>query len=450
MAFGGVTDEIKALTAYTNASGDAFIFGGTCKGEIIRWNAAGIKLNSISGHPEHSTMCLSAIDDFIFSGGGDGLIKQHKHQGEHIKTFDYHSNEWIRSISVQGDVLISTSNDNNMAVLPSYSVEEPNPVICSGHTDWVSSHVFHNGVIFTASYDKTIRQWVSEDSGYTTSFTYIGHENLVTSVAIASGLLASSSRDETVKLWRIQHEDQPGQLVANIMFGGLLRYLVSDSRQLYVVTSDNTIVQLSTPDLAHVITTFVQQNTKAFQNAKKTLEESLATGIKKLQRKKDRKVSEKEKELRAAAAAAQKEAAAAQKAAEGAVEGEGGEEEETAEPDGDGDGDGGEEAAAAAELSEEDSAALNDFKEKQNCGLEAAIEKLRNESTTRINSLIHHTVYTVTPKELIEKPFIMPRISSSNPLTTACLLVTPTHRELLYSQQSTIHTTNSNLNTLTV
>ena len=446
MVFNGLSCEIKTLISFTNPNGVGFLFGGTVNGKIIRWTAVGDELNNFKCHNGHAIICLAVTDEYIFSGGGDGTIIQHKHQGEEIKTFDYHSREWIRSLTVQGDSLISTSNDNNLIVLPSFTAEEPNPTVCSGHTDWVTSHVSFGGFIFTGSYDKSIRQWsTTEESGYATSFKYNGHSNHVTSVAIAAGLLVSSSRDETVKFWRINSDENPGELVANLTFGCLLRFLVSDLSQLYVVTSENTVTQLSTPDLAQVITVFGKQNHKAYQSAKKTIEEGLATAIKKLEKKRDRKVRNREKELRAAAAAAAQKEASAQKAE--VVEGEEGaaEEEEAAEDEVEDEG-----AAPPVELSEADVEILNKFKEERNSLLETSTAGLQQEYDSKIKSLIRHTVYEISPKDFTQKPFIIPRISAVHPISASCLLVTPTSRDLFYSQESTVSRVCSNLNTLPV
>jgi WD40 repeat protein len=109
------------------------------------------------------------------------------------------SNEAIRAIKVLGDEVFVTGCD---PVIRAWHPQTKTSRSFLGHRDWVVNLYFHNGYLYSVSYDKTIRVWSLETNKCLEEF--IGHEDGVTCLEFANGMMYSGSHDHSIRSWDIE------------------------------------------------------------------------------------------------------------------------------------------------------------------------------------------------------------------------------------------------------
>jgi WD40 repeat protein len=147
-------------------------------------------------------MCSAiAIDEerqLFFTGHSDGVVKIWSIDGQELFTCHGHK-DWVNSVAVSGEWLFSASNDKT---LKQWDIATGRCLrTFTGHNSSVSSVAVSGEWLFSASDDETVKQWDIATGLCLCTFT--GHDNLVNSVAVSGEWLFSGSDDETVKQWEI-------------------------------------------------------------------------------------------------------------------------------------------------------------------------------------------------------------------------------------------------------
>ncbi|GBG34757.1 Guanine nucleotide-binding protein subunit beta-2-like 1 [Hondaea fermentalgiana] len=103
----------------------------------------------------------------------------------------------VRSVAIQGEIIVSGSYDNTVRIWSAASGEEQH--LLNGHSGPVYSVAIQDDAIVSGSEDKTVRIWnatVGEEQ-----HVFEGHTDRVYSVAIDGNTIVSGSRDKTVRIW---------------------------------------------------------------------------------------------------------------------------------------------------------------------------------------------------------------------------------------------------------
>ncbi|GBG35085.1 WD repeat-containing protein pop2, partial [Hondaea fermentalgiana] len=103
----------------------------------------------------------------------------------------------VRSVAIQGDTIVSGSDDNTVRIWNATSGEEQH--VLNGHSDCVRSVAIQGDTIVSGSNDGTVRIW-NATSGEEQRVLE-GHSGTVLSVAIQDDTIVSGSNDNTVRIW---------------------------------------------------------------------------------------------------------------------------------------------------------------------------------------------------------------------------------------------------------
>ncbi len=168
----------------------------------------------------------SSIDDnFIFTGGKDGIVNMMDCQGNLLKDFVGH-NKIVNSISqAEPDCFISGSWDGTAIV---WDIESSrNMFQLAGHSHAVTTLALPNKKFITASQDRAIRFW-DGDKNVTT--VELAHEDIIRSIIIddTSETFYTCSNDTVIKQWTMDGrmigklEEHEGFLFAICKRNGIL------------------------------------------------------------------------------------------------------------------------------------------------------------------------------------------------------------------------------------
>ena len=70
-----------------------------------------------------------------------------------------------------------------------------------GHTDYVNCLIVHNNILYSGSYDKTIRAWNLDTNECITALQ--GHTDRVYCLIVHNNILYSGSGDDTIRAWKL-------------------------------------------------------------------------------------------------------------------------------------------------------------------------------------------------------------------------------------------------------
>jgi WD40 repeat protein len=148
--------------------------------------------------------CFALLSNGEFaSGSGDGrVLIWNEGTGEVIQVLQNHEGPVLSmAISHSGLKLITGSSDMSMK---KWNLSEP--IISqdqqyNGHTRWVQCVAVHRDFVFSASLDKTVRQWDLIDGKC--NFIFAGHADWVSSLCVHHQTLYTGSWDGIVRLWSI-------------------------------------------------------------------------------------------------------------------------------------------------------------------------------------------------------------------------------------------------------
>ncbi|CAA2954316.1 myosin heavy chain kinase B [Olea europaea subsp. europaea] len=178
------------------ASGDLLYTGSDSK-NIRVWK----NLKDFSGFKTNSGLvkAIVVLGDKIFTGHQDGKIRVWRFLGNKRKT-----HKRIGNLPTTGDYLKKSMNPKNYV-----EVRRNRNVPWVKHFDAVSSMSVDvdQGLLYSGSWDKTLKVWRISDSKCLESIT--AHDDAVNSVVAAfDGLVFTGSADGTVKAWRRELVDR--------------------------------------------------------------------------------------------------------------------------------------------------------------------------------------------------------------------------------------------------
>ena len=148
--------------------------------------------------------CFSLLPNGEFaSGSGDGrVLIWNEGTGEVIQILQNHKGPVLSmAITRDGRDLITGSSDMSIR---KWNLAQPvisQALEYGGHTRWVQSVATHHHFVFSASLDKTVRQW--DVITGKCNFIFAGHTDWVSSLCVHNDTLYTGSWDGIVRLWNI-------------------------------------------------------------------------------------------------------------------------------------------------------------------------------------------------------------------------------------------------------
>eukprot|EP00668_Euglena_longa_P033288 GGOE01042830.1.p2 GENE.GGOE01042830.1~~GGOE01042830.1.p2 ORF type:complete len:301 (-),score=75.13 GGOE01042830.1:1286-2143(-) len=253
------------------------LYTGSEDGTIICWNVQTCELRrQYKGH-KGAVTAVVVLEDHFLSSSSDRTVINWNLKGEQVKVFsNFH--EPVRSLACQGDVMAAGESDGAIQLLSLGG--EGSPILLEAHFDAISSLVFYQtdeaGLLFSASYDKTIRSWDPATGKCNTVFR--GHDNHVKCLAFAGSVLYSGSRDSTVRLWNVATGAQLAVLHMPTFINALL--LLHDN--LYCGCSDGRVRVLLQKAVQGRLTKYQAGKAATFNTKKKELEGKVEKDITKM------------------------------------------------------------------------------------------------------------------------------------------------------------------------
>jgi WD40 repeat protein len=213
-------------------------------------NLAGANLTNALTTETFSTcyaIAISPDNQFFCTGHEDGSVRTWTIEGREL--FCRGHKESVRAVAMSGEWLFSASDDKT---IKQWDITTGKHIhTFTGHQDWLWSVTVSGKWLFSSGDDKTIKQW-DIDTG-SLIYTFEGHQESVRAVAVSGKWLFSASDDKTVKQWDIA----TGSLIYT--FEGhqeSVRAVAVSGEWLFSASDDKTIKQwdIATRECVHTFT----------------------------------------------------------------------------------------------------------------------------------------------------------------------------------------------------
>ncbi|KAF3447034.1 hypothetical protein FNV43_RR12214 [Rhamnella rubrinervis] len=168
-----------------------------------------VKFKDLQGHRDCITG-LAVGGGFLFSSSYDKTIRVWSLQDfSHIQTFEGHEHRVMALIYVDQEQPLCISGDSGGGIFvwgTSIPLGQEPIKKWYEQKDWRYSGIHAlsssgNGYVYTGSGDKSIKAWLLQDG--TLSCTMNGHKSVVSTLAVCNEILYSGSWDGTVRLWSL-------------------------------------------------------------------------------------------------------------------------------------------------------------------------------------------------------------------------------------------------------
>ena len=118
--------------------------------------------------------------------------------GTPIATLQGHT-RYVECLIVHNNILYSGSWDKTIRA---WNLDTNECITAlQGHTHWVNCLIVHNNMLYSGSYDKTIRVWNLDTNECITAFQ--GHTSFVNCLIVHNNILYSGGGDKTIRAWKL-------------------------------------------------------------------------------------------------------------------------------------------------------------------------------------------------------------------------------------------------------
>lgn len=247
----GNSDFIYAVCAHP-FNNDWFLTGSKDKTVTVFDSVSGEKIMALDTHIVHSgPVCsLSAANNVVAVGSWDGSFS----------VWNLDTGELVYHINNAGTYAVTVAIDekNNTVITGSqdkainfFTLSEGKRIhsIHNAHSDIIRSiYVDPIGIVITGSNDTCIKIWNRTTTSYSDLAligTLEGHENFVFSIDSANGVIVSASEDKTVRLWSL-HDLTCIQTIAHPGTVWFAKLITANIPRIFTGCSDG-IVRIFSP-----------------------------------------------------------------------------------------------------------------------------------------------------------------------------------------------------------
>ncbi|XP_062208742.1 protein JINGUBANG-like [Phragmites australis] len=209
-----------------------FLLSASTGADIVAWQQPDLRRFARFGHGEGSVKALAAAGGRVFSAHQDGRVRVWRVSRRSENAFKLvaalpTARDYLGRIFRQGSYVQTRRNHRRLWI---------------EHADSISCLAVHDGVVYSGSWDKTLKVWRIADLKCLESIR--AHDDAVNAVAADGGVIYSASADGRVKAWekgKASHFLQ-GVLIARdgVSWNALA---VGGDRRVYAAGSDGHVVE---------------------------------------------------------------------------------------------------------------------------------------------------------------------------------------------------------------
>ncbi|XP_006645324.2 protein JINGUBANG [Oryza brachyantha] len=235
-------DSFKALAVLRDHQGSVsslslcgeFLLSASTGADIVAWQQPDLRRFARFGHGEGSVKALAASGGRVFSAHQDGRVRVWRVSRRSENAFKLvaalpTTRDYLGKIFRHASYVQTRRNHRRLWI---------------EHADSISCLAVHDGVVYSGSWDKTLKVWRISDLRCLESIR--AHDDAINAVAAESGIIYSASADGHVKAWekgKAAHFLQ-GILISRdgVSWNALVVSSDAGARRVYAAGSDGHVV----------------------------------------------------------------------------------------------------------------------------------------------------------------------------------------------------------------
>uniref|UniRef100_A0A0D9YJY4 Uncharacterized protein n=1 Tax=Oryza glumipatula TaxID=40148 RepID=A0A0D9YJY4_9ORYZ len=235
-------DSFKALAVLRDHQGSVsslslcgeFLLSASTGADIVAWQQPDLRRFARFGHGEGSVKALAAAGGRVFSAHQDGRVRVWRVSRRSENAFKLvaalpTTRDYLGKIFRHASYVQTRRNHRRLWI---------------EHADSISCLAVHDGVVYSGSWDKTLKVWRISDLKCLESIH--AHDDAINAVAADSGTIYSASADGHVKAWgkgKAAHFLQ-GILISRdgVSWNALVASADAGARRVYAAGSDGHVV----------------------------------------------------------------------------------------------------------------------------------------------------------------------------------------------------------------
>uniref|UniRef100_A0A6J1CXU2 Protein JINGUBANG n=1 Tax=Momordica charantia TaxID=3673 RepID=A0A6J1CXU2_MOMCH len=173
-----------------------FILSASQGKDIIVWQQPDLRVFTRFGHGEGSVKAVVAVGSRVFTAHQDGKIRVWKVSRRSENIF-----RLTNSLPTTKDYLGKFMKQSNYV-----QTRRHHKILWIEHADTISCLAVHNGLIYSGSWDKTLKVWRVSDLKCLESIK--AHDDAINGVVACKGVVYSASADGKIKAWGRRKEEK--------------------------------------------------------------------------------------------------------------------------------------------------------------------------------------------------------------------------------------------------
>ncbi|KAJ8748710.1 hypothetical protein K2173_011258 [Erythroxylum novogranatense] len=167
-----------------------FILSASQGKDIIVWQLPDMRLFTKFGHGDGSVKAIVAVGNKVFTAHQDGRIRVWKVSRSSENVF-----RLVDTLPTRTDYLAKFMKQSNYVVTRRHHKK-----LWIQHVDSVSCLTFCNGLVYSGSWDKTLKVWRVSDLKCLESIK--AHDDAINGLVASKGMVYTASADGKIKAWR--------------------------------------------------------------------------------------------------------------------------------------------------------------------------------------------------------------------------------------------------------
>ncbi|CAK9311456.1 unnamed protein product [Citrullus colocynthis] len=166
-----------------------FILSASQGKDIIVWQQPDLRVFTRFGHGDGSVKAVVAVGSRVFTAHQDGKIRVWKVSRRSENNF-----RLVNTLPTAKDYLGKFMKQSNYV-----QTRRHHKILWIEHADTISCLAVHNGLIYSGSWDKTLKVWRVSDLKCLESIK--AHDDAINGVVACNGIVYSASADGKIKAW---------------------------------------------------------------------------------------------------------------------------------------------------------------------------------------------------------------------------------------------------------
>ncbi|KAG6579121.1 Protein JINGUBANG, partial [Cucurbita argyrosperma subsp. sororia] len=203
-----------------------FILSASQGKDIIVWQQPDLRVFTRFGHGEGSVKAVVTVGSKVFTAHQDGKIRVWKVSRRSENNF-----RLVNTLPTAKDYLGKFMKQRNYV-----QTRRHHKILWIEHADTISCLAVHNGLIYSGSWDKTLKIWRVSDLKCLESIK--AHDDAINGIVICNGIVYSASADGKIKAWGRKKQEQEQEQEETHCLLGILEGHKDESMNCVVVSGD--------------------------------------------------------------------------------------------------------------------------------------------------------------------------------------------------------------------